>query len=296
MSLKGCSLGLVLSLLLVGLLSCQTPQPTEIRETRIQDLKDLSQRMNAPVELNENLIVIDTRSRFDYVMAHIPGSIHLTWEELAQVRSSTPGKIQKEHGRLVRRLALLGLEPLSSVLILGKGLRGRGEEGRLAWTLYYLGLNKIQIGNIELFARLMTNVESAPKKNAENWEPNIRYSIDASKDEVIAAARSGDSTVHLIDVRSSKEYFHKAGDGLNYSLPDLRAVNIEWREFFQSDGRPQFQMRDKLRAINIQLNDRIIVLSQKGVRSAAVTMALLSMGFKHAANYSGGYVELVGSY
>lgn len=276
--------------------SCQTPAPTRVTENQSLDLKVLSARMSAPVVLSEDLVVIDTRSRFDYTMAHVPGSIHLTWQEFVDSRSATPGKLQPSFQRFARRLALLGVHSSTPVLVLGNGLKGKGEEGRLAWTLFCLGITNIQIADIEAFASGLTNVETPPRKNADYWEPKIRTKIEASQDEVEKAVfgkKKLKEKVYLIDVRSKTEYFRKKSSSPEYNAPNLGAINIEWKDFFQPDGRPHLSMKDKLRAIGIQVKDRVIAISDNGVRSAAVTMALLAMGFSGAANYSGGYTELL---
>ncbi len=294
-SISCCSL--VMQVVLVFLLGgCQTPAPTRVTENQNLDLKVLSSRMSAPVVLSDDLVVIDTRSRFDYTMAHVPGSIHLTWQEFVDGRSATPGKLQPSFQRFARRLALLGVHSSTPVLVLGNGLKGKGDEGRLAWTLFYLGITNIQVADIEAFAKGLTNIETPPRENAKNWEPEIKTTVEASQDEVEKAVfgkKKLGEKVYLIDVRSKTEYFRKKSSNFEYSAPNLGAINIEWKDFFQPDGRPHLPMRDKLRAIGIQFKDRVIAISDNGVRSAAVTMALLAMGFSGAANYSGGYTELL---
>ncbi|MBK7844242.1 MAG: hypothetical protein IPJ71_11185 [Bdellovibrionales bacterium] len=279
-SVSGSSL--VIQLVFIFLLGgCQTSAPTRVTENQNLDLKVLSSRMSAPVVLSDELVVIDTRSRFDYTMAHVPGSIPLSWQEFVDGRSATPGRLQPSFQRFARRLALLGVHSSTPVLVLGNGLKGKGDEGRLAWTLFYLGVTNIQIADIEAFAKGLTNVETPPRKNADYWEPNIKSTVEASQNEVenaVFGKKKLGEKIYLIDVRSKAEYFRKKGRNSEYSAPDLGAINIEWRDFFQPDGRPHLPMRDKLRAIGIQFKDRVIAISDNGVRSAAVTMALPSDG------------------
>ena len=98
---------------------------------------------------------------------------------------------------------------------------------------------------------------------------------------------------HLIDVRSSKEYMKKRGLGLSYVYPNINAINIEWKEFFDQSGRPNFDLKERLLSIGIGPNDRVLLLSNQGRRSAAATVSLLSLGYRKAANVSGGYVEVL---
>lgn len=149
---------------ILALFGCQTPDPTRVVETRIINFEELSQQMKAPVEIKDDTVVVDVRSNFDYTMAHIPNSIHLQWEDFAQVRGAVPGLIQADVGRVTKRLALKGIGPTSEVVIVGKGLDGQGEEGRMAWTLFYLGVSKVQISDIKIFDKMMTNIQSSPSK------------------------------------------------------------------------------------------------------------------------------------
>ncbi|MCB0408247.1 MAG: hypothetical protein KDD34_08590, partial [Bdellovibrionales bacterium] len=78
----------------------------------------------------------------------------------------------------------------------------------------------------------------------------------------------------------------------NYSIPDLGAVHIEWKEFFDKQGRPQLDIKNQLKAIGISENNTIIVLSNHGVRSAAVNAALISMGFYKSKTFVDGLESL----
>jgi len=265
--------------------------------TRIINFEELSRQMKAPIEITDDMVVIDIRPTFDYTMAHIPNSINLQWEEFAQVRGPVPGLLQTDVARMARRLALKGVGPSSRVLIVGKGVDGSGDEGRMAWTLFYLGVAKVQLADIRNFDKLLTNIEGVPLKNADRWNPELVESVIATKTEVLDAALSkksdGAPKTFLLDVRTKAEYFKKDTDGFGYQSPDLQAIHIDWREFFTKSGQVDETMRNRLRAVGIGLNDRVIVMSSRGVRSAAVTMALLTLGFQRAANYAGGYTELL---
>ncbi|MCB0386109.1 MAG: hypothetical protein KDD43_12010 [Bdellovibrionales bacterium] len=275
---------------------CQTPEPTRVIETRIIHFDELSQQLKAPVAITDETVVIDVRPSFDFTMAHIPSSINLQWEEFAQVRGAVPGLVQSDLTRVAKRLALKGIGPTSQVVIVGKGLEGQGEEGRMAWTLFYLGVPKVQITDIKNFDRMLTNIESTPLQNYEDWKPQVISSVLADRKEVLQASLSRKDPmekVHILDVRSKKEYFSKKGFGLGYNVPDIQAMHIEWKEFFTAGGQVKESMRNQLRGVGIGINDRILVISNRGVRSGAVTMALLALGFQRSANYAGGYTELL---
>ena len=131
-------------------------------------------------------------------------------------------------------------------------------------------------------------------KNAKVWSPRPIIKLDVDREEVVGAVTGRNKErIVLIDVRSKREYFKKnLGD--RYSEPNLQALNIPWKEFYTRSGRPNLAMKDQLVGVGIRPSDRILVISNKGVRSAAVNYALLTMGFKNAGNVSGGVKELEG--
>jgi thiosulfate/3-mercaptopyruvate sulfurtransferase len=176
---------------------------------------------------------------------------------------------------------------------LGSALNGSGEEGRLAWTLLYLGVKNVEVAQVDSLGLYYSNMEVPPKENVPYWQPQLSGGIWAERDEVKDAVNlRHNERVHILDVRSKNEYFSK-NKALEYEFPDLRAINIQWSEFYKADGRPSQAIKQQLRAINVQPTDRILVICDNGLRSGAVTYALLALGYKKAASVAGGYPELL---
>ncbi|OFZ11498.1 MAG: hypothetical protein A2Z20_12555 [Bdellovibrionales bacterium RBG_16_40_8] len=263
-------------------LSGCTLAPTKTYMTEDINTQKLVTVLKKPINITNETIILDARAPFEFAVAHLPQAVN--------IRSSDFGK---DPSAEVRRLALLGISPQSQVVILGLGLNGAGEEGHMAWTLLYLGVENVQTAQADSLGLRYSNLIPPPRANAPTWEPRLRGSIRASKQELLRVAMSKfDDRAHILDVRSKKEFFSKNRD-LEYEVPDLRAVNIEWKDFFTQMGRPNLAMRDQLRAVQINPNDRVIVISNNGLRSAATTYALLSLGYKNAASFAGGYTELL---
>lgn len=277
-------IGLAFILLAVG---CQH-SPSRVYETREVDLGLLAKNIEGPVKVTEKTVIVDARSTFDYSMAHVPSSVHLQWQDLKNPDLRALG----------RRLALKGIDRSSQVLVIGNGKQGRGEEGRVAWTLLLLGLNDVQVASIKEFKVTHPVDSNQLHPNKPIWTPELRTQILSDKAEVFKLAtakvsESGKPPGFIIDVRSRREYFAKRGLGEGYKTPELRALHVPWTEFYADDGRPNLAIREKLRGIGIDLHDRIVVISEQGVRSGAVTFSLLSLGFSKAANYDGGWNELL---
>lgn len=277
---------LFLGLALLG--GCQLA-PTKVSSHREFTPSDLEKKSAQPLQV-EGSVLIDARSAFEYNLAHVPGSYNMQWEDFAQTWSTTPGLLKPETQKLCDRLALFGINPASHVIVIGHGLQGAGEEGRLAWTLYYLGVSDVQFVAIEHFHSQLTQQDSDPAKNAPYWKPQLHSDVLVDYKEfyrqLAEASKSKARSIRVIDVRTPAEYLK------NSPNIELGAFNIDWHEFLTKDGRPRFKIASQLTASGIHKDDPIFVISNRGVRSAMVTMVLRMMGFSRAANFAGGYTEL----
>ncbi|MCB0350685.1 MAG: hypothetical protein KDD38_05840 [Bdellovibrionales bacterium] len=283
---------LILSLFTFFVVSC-AQKPTKIYQSYDVNTNVLQTKLAKPIRVTDSTVIIDARAPFEYAMSHLPQAVNLQWSDFADTRGPYKGRLKSDLTDSLRRLSLLGISPQSEVVILGSGLKGRGEEGRLAWTLLYLGVENIQIAEGDSLGLRYSNIVPPPRVNAKSWEPKLRLSILADKKEVKKIATSPqDGRTHILDVRSKNEYFSKTRK-LEYEYPDLRATHIEWTEFYTPDGRPNLSIREQLSAVHIRPTDRIVVISNNGVRSGAVSYALLALGYKNTANYPGGYAELL---
>ncbi|MGE0763036.1 MAG: sulfurtransferase [Bdellovibrionales bacterium] len=286
----------IIFFLLLTLTACQM-KPTKVTQTATYDSQFLLKQLAGPIKLDEKTIVIDTRPTFEYSLAHIPGAINLSWEDFAQPRAAVRGKVTADLPALTKRLAILGLSPAMPVVVVGSGKAGAGEDGRVAWSLTHLGFYDVQLVSNDYFKSGMNNAEPPARPNAPEWTAKPRAELEAQKSEVQAVAtavmKEGErKTSYLLDVRTRKEYFMKRGLGEGYVTPDLGALHIPWTEFYTQDGRPNAEIRNQILALGWQPSDRIVVISDHGVRSGAVAFILSRIGFTNVANYTGGYSEL----
>lgn len=290
----------VLHCILAGAIIWQwgcTLAPTKTSETRQYDVSQWQKRLAEPLKLNKETVIIDARSTFDFSMMHVLGAVSMQWTDFSEATTPVPGRLKSSSRDLARRLAVYGINPTTPVVVVGYGHAGRGEEGRLAWTLQYLGVRDVQVADVNVFKDKFSIAEGVARPSVASWEPVVSPSLLAERKEVVKAATAkvieGAKKTFLIDVRSKNEYFSKSSFGGEYSTPEMRAMHIEWREFFSSNGRPNPEMRERLMGVGIGPDDRVIVISQNGVRSGAVTHVLLALGFKNVANYAAGLTELL---
>jgi 3-mercaptopyruvate sulfurtransferase SseA len=291
-----------LAILLFVASGCQT-KPTVANDNPDRRIEAPGTSVMKPIVITDETIVVDARQAFDYSTAHIPKSINLNWSDFTEPEPAQRGILQADLFAATRRLARLGIDPATHVVVVGKGKKGGGEEGRIAWMLSYLGVDNVQFADIEsIGARFTNNVEANGPKSAPMWKPEPSESLTATHQEVREAFRktaveklgsSKEDCYRLIDVRDEKDYLGHTGLGAKSYVPNMNAINIPWKQFFDDGLRPNPTIEDKLKSVGVTEECRVIVLDENGIASAAVTMALRSFGYTKAGNYSGGLQDLL---
>ena len=281
----------------VVLTGCQiAPPQTQVTETRAREFVQIIEKADRALEVGPLSVVLDVRSNFDYGLNHVVNSLHFPWSSLAEKEST--GEPLRDLHQAALRLSLLGLTPATSVVIVGYGpAAGRGEEGRLAWNLLYLGFRDVQVAGVEVLRKSMTHQASPAAQNVPLWKIESRPELQIGKSEFLNLALNPklrlERHVHIIDVRSEKEFLNKVPG--KKKQPDITAINIEWRNFFARDGRVEARFRSRLSELGIQAHDQVVVVSDRGVRSGAAAYALLALGFEHVQNFTGGWNSLLSS-
>jgi|SRR6185312_1182743 len=249
------------------------------------------------VKVDDQTVILDARPAFQYAISHLNGSQNIQWSDFAQHEYPYYGELEKDLFFHARRLARLGIDPTTPVVVVGLGSGGHGEEGRVAWTLKVLGVKDVRFVNIDYFSMPLTSEEAPPRENKPVWKPQVDSSLVVDRKTIVkllAHPRKADSPM-IIDVRLHEEYLGKTPSSFGKSIPDISAMNIPWIEFFDSHGLIIPEMRKKLEAVGITPDRTLYVISEQGVESAGVTLALRQLGFAKAANFAGGYLELVES-
>ncbi|MNJ94736.1 Thiosulfate sulfurtransferase GlpE [compost metagenome] len=308
---------LVLGLLLIGLVSCQTP-PTKVTE---QDAALVESGKNIASLMKEKPVILDARSSFDFNLNHVPGAINVRWEDFSQQDARARGVLERDLFAVARRLSLVGIDPTTPVLVLGKGSLGGGEEGRVAWTLKVLGIENVTTANINTL-RGQNPREEPLVQNKPYWMPQVDESLwvdmkvfkDLVRNKLIprslpsrakgatakATTAAGKTIMGLpveelmprvvvLDVRGVQEFYIE-------NLTQKKDVSVsvsqvDWTEFFNASGMPNKAILAKLEEKGITKDSYIFVISKHGVRSGAVTYALRELGWEHVTNVAGGYEQ-----
>lgn len=238
--------------------------------------------------MREKPVVLDARPAFDFNLAHVPGAINVRWEDFSQNDPRSRGLLERDLFSLARRLSLIGIDPDSKVVVLGKGPQGQGEEGRIAWTLKVLGIKDVHT-LVHTSLRALNPKEEPLVQNKPYWKPEVRESLMISSKDFKTLVQKGEAGTVVLDVRLPEEFKLR---NLS-SSPGVKApvVHIEWKDFFGEKGLPQKSIQNVLEKNGITKESQILVISNHGVRSGAVVYVLESLGYKNPRNFAGGYEQ-----
>jgi thiosulfate/3-mercaptopyruvate sulfurtransferase len=230
-------------------------------------------------------VVLDARPAFEYSMQHGVFSIPIRWQDFSQTEPPHLGELDPDVGFLARRLRILGIFPSRETIIIGNGVKGHGEEGRLAWMLNYLGLNKVRLLNYENDKAKKVSGTQPEIDAAPIWLPKVKESLkvrvqDLEKQVINKDFEKGKGAL-LIDVRDSKEF-------KTSHIP--QAINIPWALFYGSHGDVlSHEDLDKLLSpYRITKQTRLVYYSDDGVSSGLTTFISTQSGYD-CGNFDGGF-------
>lgn len=280
-------------------LGCQQKQTKVTSQEAV-----IGETITAEKLMKQKPVILDVRPSFEFNLAHVPGAINVRWEDFSRPEAKARGLLQSDLFALARRLSLIGIDPETKVVVLGKGQEGHGEEGRVAWTLKVLGVQQVYTLLHTAYRQLNPKEIPAPVKNKPYWKPQVAQDLIVDLAEFKAYAtgkvdktsfrpRYGFKPIEavenlvILDVRSAQEFAQR-----NLSqFPGVKAkvVSLEWQELFDAANLPSKKAAEILAAKGVLKNNIIFVISNHGVRSGAATYALQYLGFGRVSNFSGGY-------
>ncbi len=243
----------------------------------------------AQVLLDAGAAVVDARGKRAWAKGHIPGAWPVSWtsqrDGLLRV-----GRLTRDLESVAAQFRLAGVRQDAPVLVVGAAGAGWGEEGRLFWTLEYLGHPDVHVldGGMPAWVadgRATVTDPTQPVPGELSVQP--RSALRASIDTVAA----GDAVVW--DARERREY-----DG---ATPYLEArgghvpgaVHLWFRDLMGPEGLllPEDTLRRKLETHGIPMDEPVIALCTGGVRSGFAYAVLRHLGHPAVANYDGSMWE-----
>lgn len=189
-------------------------------------------------------VVLDARPIEEFEDGHIPGAIHIAWEDWNEAApEDAPGELHQPGywGKLAdpvvthvaARLSTMGISNDSQIVVYADGMRSKGREGRIAWMLLYFGARNVSILNGGWRAWTRSARDSVERRAAS--EPFV-LQLDERRRAHRADVERSRSEGQLIDTRGTREF-----DGVLYEYqPRLghipSAVNVPYRSLLHANG------------------------------------------------------------
>lgn len=244
--------------------------------------------------------IVDCRFRFegdaraDYLTGHVPGAVHCDWSRDLSApppASGHPIWMLLGPAEFAAQMARMGIGNDTSVI--AYDAEGGHHAARLWLGLARYGHDRCAVmeGGIQKWL-----AEGRPVEPGEvtvppaTFVPHPRDGVIASKEDVLAAVRSGDPW--LLDVRRDTEFTgEEARAARGGHIPG--AVNILWKDAL----RPDWTLRDPDELEDLYANagfgpdTSTITYCQGGVRAAFTHLVLNALGHDDVRTYDGSWEE-----
>ena len=245
--------------------------------------------------------IVDCRFSFDedmrprYIAGHLPGAVYASWAEdftAPPPPSGHPRWMLPTPNEFARAMGRLGIG--DETMVVGYDAEGGHHAARLWLALRRFGHDRMAVmeGGIQKWIAegrpLETGARSIDKPAV--FTPRPREGVVASKEDVLAAVRSGDPW--LLDVRRDSEFTgveKRAARGGH--IPG--AVNILWKDALQDDWtlRDANELEEFYTNAGFGPETSTITYCQAGVRAAFTHLVLTSLGHDEVRTYDGSWEE-----
>lgn len=239
-----------------------------------------------------NLRLIDASSLRDYQKGHIPGAVHMWWQDTIEVHNDVYGMLAGADIRteLIRDA---GITPSSEVVVYD----GSGDRyaARILWMLNAIGFQRVSLLNggrqaWQIAGEKLTT--AVPKVAPGGLTQQLNYNVLVTEQEV--RAHLSDTRFAFIDNRTPSEQKQTWYGHLRVGkLPG--ATIVPWSAVVDSGSVPYYQPAGALRSLfataHLQTNKTIVVYGLDGVEAAQTYVALRLLGYPDVRVYDGSWAE-----
>ena len=254
------------------------------------ELLETTETLQAKLD-QDNVVIVDLRSREDYEAGHIPGAV---WYDRGLLKDPEDDVNVITGEDLAALLGELGISNDDWVVAYdeGHGLWGT----RFWWVLQYYGHNDASVLNGG-FAKWEADgaavASDPPQPEPAVFNVSIDEGVFCDVDYVLEQVAEERDDVVLLDVRSHAEFTGadvRAARGGH--IPG--AVNLDWVN--SMTGEPQVwksaeELREMFQEVGIGEDTEVITYCQTAVRGAHTFYTLELVGLGQARNYDGSWYE-----
>ena len=280
---------LIMGIFLIGLSPIQNQPPQTIPGLLLtpETLKNL------PIK---ERVIVDTRSKFKFLMGHIPGAVNLNnWKDFTTKKDGVEGLLINDIDLISQTLGNAGLNPKQFIIIYGDPRNPWRTDGRFFWMFERYGFAKVAIldGGLYSWKKSGGAVESGFSEEPKTTEFNPKQINLKSETIAVKSLISkilNNKNYVLIDNRTQREYLGATPYGSSRGGHIPNAINIHWPAFFNKNGtlKSNMELSKLLNESGIEPHQEIIVYCTGGVRSAMAYFVFRYLGYK-VRNYDGSW-------
>lgn len=249
---------------------------------------------------NPNLVILDASSLTVYRGGHIPGAVHVWWQDLMDPNGAEYGTILKPDANLpdpqaLRRelLKALGVRPDSRVVIYDDA---HGEvAARVLWMLTFLGYPNAGLldGGLAAWRGAGGTLQTDTETPGEVDDPPVSPQSDRYLGKSDLLALLNDPAVTIVDVRTKDERADTVDDTVTLgSIPG--SIALSWATLVDPvTGRllDPTALQAIVSDVSISLDGRVVLFARFGLEAAFTWFALTLLGYRDVLIYDGGWVE-----
>ena len=242
------------------------------------------------------LVLLDARPRVSYLLSHIPGAIHVRWQNFSDPELPIPSLLDRNKERLEDKVGALGISQDCLVVVYADPFDCWGDEGRIYWMLSYLGHPRVQVLNGGWFKWKQESrpIERGPRTaKAVPFQASPRPGLIMTREELSLEISSPEHQKVIVDARTREEYLGTKSSRLPREGHIPGAVNIPWNQFYEADGtvKTPEAVCDIVGQSKVHRDQEVVAYCTGGVRSAWLYLVLKLAGFDHVKNYAGSWME-----
>lgn len=242
------------------------------------------------------VVIIDTRSKWKYFLGHIPGSVNLPdWQDFTRVRDGVRGILVEDPRVIADKLRPLGIDTQKTIVLYGDPRDPWRTDGRFFWMFERFGFGSVSIlqGGLNYWEKHGGPVARGigkPAVQSTLSAKEIRLNPGVAADPSWIRERLQSGQIAIIDNRTRKEYDGATPYGSKRGGHIPHAVHIHWPEFFTEEGivKDEQVVTSLLEKHGIRRDREIVVYCTGGVRSAMAYFVLRTLGYS-VRNYDGSW-------
>ncbi len=271
-----------------------------IESAQATSIETQSNLLITPKQLNnlafEESVIIDTRSKWKFLLSHISGAINLPdWKKFTSKQNGVPGMLILDRKLIAEKLQSLGIDNQKTIILYGNPKNPWRTDGRFFWMFQRYGFQSVKIlqGGLAGWRNFggEINIGLADRKKPSSLSAkDIKLNDSVSADKNWIRDRLAEGKIAIIDNRTKKEYDGSTPYGSKRGGHIPQSIHIHWSEFFTDAGdmKPVKVLSAMLNKLGITPDREVVVYCTGGVRSAMGFFVLKYLGYS-VRNYDGSW-------